>query len=341
MQLSTQFPARSLNDYSGALPAWWGEPIDVLGAQASIIHDAFVSASSIAGWPKSVASRVETSAGEPVLTAEYWRISRISQTPDDLLQQRGEAKRLPGEYTYLGWLIGHYGHFLTESLSRFWYCLDEATPRKFLVHTNYRSFAELPAHVLTALAAFGIGEGNLTLVREPYRVDKLHCPAPAMRCDDSSGTHMNAVYRHLTKSLAVRSDERPRKVYVSRQSLPGDARRFNETEIRDVFERLGFDSIAPEAMSFEDQLSLYANTTHLAGPVGSGMHNAVFTPPGAKALIVAPNSFLFRNDCLLSVACGYPLAYFIADNGPMAMTAHKPWVVDVKALADSVYDWAR
>lgn len=338
-RIQTAFPAKVLNNFDGVLPAWWHQPINMLGKRISVVPDAFISSGSVVGWPRSVCSTVLTNTGESIVEAEFWRISRISQLPIDIVQQRGATKRLAGEYTYLGWLFGHYGHFLTESLSRFWYCFDDACPRKYLVHANYRSLSEFPKHVIAVLSAFGIGERNLIIVREPLIVDRLHCPAPALRCDDSFGAHMSDVYKHISKHSGFKLSEGKRKVYLSRASLPGDARQFNEGEIRTIFEKFGFETISPECLSFEDQLAVYSDCTHLAGPVGSGMHNAVFMAPRSEVFIVAPNNFLFRNDCLLSAACGYPLNYFIAKNGSDAVVSQKAWNVKVPELEVAIDLW--
>lgn len=332
------FPAKIINSFHGPLPSWWGGGVDAIAPRASIIYNAFVSAGDITGWPRSVKSRVEMSTGGIVDESEFKRISKISMEPSDLDLQRAHAQRLSGEYVYLGWLFGHYGHFLTETLSRFWYCLERTAPRRFLVHANYRKFSEFPSHVVKVLKYFGINEGNLTIVREPVNVDVLHCPEQALRCDDSVGSHLRAVYKEISSKFSCKF-EGVEKVYVSRKSLLGDQRGFNENEVREIIEGLGFFVISPESLPFEEQLEIYSNCRYLVGPVGSGMHNAAFMPEGGKVLILAPNNFLFKNDCLLAAANGYDLQYFISGNGESAEIKQSRWSVDLDDLKQSINFW--
>ncbi|WP_082045461.1 glycosyltransferase family 61 protein [Azotobacter chroococcum] len=339
-QTTMPFPANIINKFTGELPNWWGGPIKKLEPRVTIVYDGLVSAGKITGWPHNVISRVEGPSGELVVDSAFWRISRISMDPPDLNSQRTQATFCKGEYIYLGWLIGHYGHFLTESLSRYWYCLKSGATKKFVIHANFRKFSELPQHVASTLNCFGINESNLIIAHKPYRFECLHCPAPAIRCDDSSAPHLLHIYNHISKKLTHSQTQnfKNKKIYISRSSLSNNARQFNETEISRVFSDFGFTLISPENLSFEEQVGIYTNSEFMAGPVGSGVHNAVFMPQNSRLLVVAPNCFLFRNDSLLSSACNYDTSYHIVNSGS-AKISQQGWQVDCHELSKSLNKW--
>ena len=59
----------------------------------------------------------------------------------------------------------------------------------------------------------------------------------------------------------------------------------------------------------------------------------------ARVLIIAPNNFLFKNDVLLSLACGHSVDYHITRASDDAVVRHVPWNLDVAAFADSFLNW--
>ena len=61
----------------------------------------------------------------------------------------------------------------------------------------------------------------------------------------------------------------------------------------EVFDEAGFDVIAPETLSIDDQLRLVLRTRVLAGQNGSALHMAAFALPGARVLELGDR---FRRD---------------------------------------------
>ena len=81
----------------------------------------------------------------------------------------------------------------------------------------------------------------------------------------------------------ARRDGIRNKVYVTRRfdpRLTGD----ESLLIERVAGEFGFTSVALEDYEFADELSLFANATHIAGAHGAGLTNMVYTPPGAQIL---------------------------------------------------------
>lgn len=88
-----------------------------------------------------------------------------------------------------------------------------------------------------------------------------------------------------------------RKIYVSRANA---SRRFitNEPEVKSALESAGFVTVFLEDLSFEDQVSLFAQAEIVVGSHGSGLANLVFCRPGTKIVEIFPPNrirFHFRN----------------------------------------------
>ena len=329
----TAFPSTIAHPFDGPLPDWWGKPLPLLEPRCSIVGHAFVSRSAILGWPRNVATCVQDPHGQTIEEAVFRRVAPVSVAPADLEVQRTSARTISGAYVYLGWLIGHYGHFLTESISRLWYSLREASPRQFIVHANYRRYKDFPNHVQAVLKSFGITEENLLLANQPMIVEELHCPSQALRCDHGTSAHAATVYRHIQIKILGGSEPKTqnRKLYLSRSEVTGNQRHFNDSEAWAVHRNFGYERVLPETLNFQEQLALYAQASNISGPVGSAMHNAAFTLPNGVITILAPNSFLFKNDNLLAASCGYDLRYCMTDTGS-ATLVQRPWKCNIIQL---------
>jgi len=81
------------------------------------------------------------------------------------------------------------------------------------------------------------------------------------------------------------------KVYLSRAKIPhlpkgtgGWHHLDNEAEVEKVFSDNGFDIIHPQEWSIAEQLAIYSAARVLAGPYGSGLHNALFLPRNSRVI---------------------------------------------------------
>jgi tetratricopeptide (TPR) repeat protein len=82
-----------------------------------------------------------------------------------------------------------------------------------------------------------------------------------------------------------------RRLWLSRktQKKTGQRRLVNEADIEALFLAHGFESVAPETLSFRQQVKLFAEAEMIAGPGGAAMMNIVFAPPGARTLVFTKN----------------------------------------------------
>lgn len=108
----------------------------------------------------------------------------------------------------------------------------------------------------------------------------------------------------LRSALLPNASEKrfPVKVFISRANV--NKRNFNEDEVFDVLGNYGFERVCPETMTFEEQISLFANADWIIGGSGAAFSNLLFCNPGCKVLCIVD-----------SVKYGYPifstLAYWV------------------------------
>lgn len=79
-----------------------------------------------------------------------------------------------------------------------------------------------------------------------------------------------------------------RKLYVSRALSRARSPHYraltNEPRIQQIVVERGFEPVFPETLSLADQIRLFDSAAIVIGPSGSGMLNAIFSPPGTSVV---------------------------------------------------------
>lgn len=126
-------------------------------------------------------------------------------------------------------------------------------------------------------------------------VETLYIPSPCtFHPDDQrfkywegggvSQKHLKFIRKEAYEYIASlnMTGESPRKVYLRRRSA---ARRIiNEDEIESLVEKLGFKIVDPAALSFAEQVRMFANADVIMSPAGAALSNVVFMREGATAI---------------------------------------------------------
>lgn len=180
---------------------------------------------------------------------------------------------------YLGMINPHYGHFIVESLARWWPLVDEGIEfDRYLVHVHDRSVLDLP-FVQASLAAMNIFPHQLVHFDRPTRLRKVIVPATAFQMD----SHVFSRYRTLCERLATgivptRVPMTDQPLYISRRNLSAGVTQYaGEAAIEEFLVSRGARVIHPQMMSFEEQVRVINQHKRIIGIIGSGMHNLVFS----------------------------------------------------------------
>jgi hypothetical protein len=196
-------------------------------------------------------------------------------------EQRG-GTWLPGRTLYLGPFMNHYGHFITESLSRYW--REEAT-----AFDNFVAYPFMHDHGETRVREFhrylagllNVPIDRMAVLRGQTVFDEIVVPEQLWTYNLHVNGRMRDVYgrirtRHSGKGSSGR-------LFLSRTA---SLRLGNAPQVEEVFASFGFRVLYPERIRIADQLSLYANCAILAGLSGSAMHNCLFARPGLMTIEV-------------------------------------------------------
>jgi capsular polysaccharide biosynthesis protein len=212
-----------------------------------------------------------------------------------------------------GYLNTHYGHFITEVLSRLWLERPQEQTVLFTSLTDSHSGiysppdSPLPCFINSLLKALGYPEIIIVSPRETILVNngEIIIPWPLFQTRYAVHPEYASLLQKIGGQLACNKIQavRHKKIYFARSLLANCLRPLiNEDAIIDVFREEGFTIAYPETMSIEEQVSIVSNSTIIAGFAGSALHNVVFSPFRKKMLILSCEKQVNSNFLLFQLA---------------------------------------
>jgi hypothetical protein len=131
----------------------------------------------------------------------------------------------------------------------------------------------------------------------------------------------------------VKIDKKP-KVFVSRLSRSKNSPNYrvlqNEEALAEMLAELGFITIEPETLPFEEQISVFGNAEQVVFLGGSGVYNAVFCAPGTSVVTIESSDTFIgpHTELLASLDLRYGVIFGAEDPSDHAQW-HKRWTIDV------------
>lgn len=196
--------------------------------------------------------------------------------PDSLKYPNFFPKKLKGSTFFMGIWMGHYGHFITETLSRLWLYKDIKHYDNLIIfpfifnHTP--PIKDYQAYLLHLL---DIPSNKIHTLRKPMRFEKITVPEQGWTINHSVNKNIKPLYEHIRDKhhFVTQTYE---KIFLSRNDTAYQ-RINNVTDIEAIFKKRGFTILYPDKLSIQEQLSIYANCKIMAGFSGSALHNCLFT----------------------------------------------------------------
>ena len=233
------------------------------------------------------------------------------------------------DLVYVGEIFAHFGHFLTQTLSRFWY-LRERPSARLLFHSMFNT-AQLFSFEFIAqiFHALGLRQEQFVRFEVPTLVRGLTVPYPSFEemhfAHQIHGECLREVGAFFTKG-DVRADDRP--LYLSKTRIDvGVNCIVNEQEIEDELARRGVRIAHTENLSMSQQIEILRRHRTLLGTVGSHFHSTVMLQEGHRIVGLNVIETLNANFQVLDKLCGNEASYFYAPytkvDHPKFMTASR------------------
>lgn len=226
-------------------------------------------------------------------------------------QSTEDAPRLEGAYFYLdSEFRGHYGHTVTEPLSRTWAwaAAKQAEPGLRALMAVNKWGPEIREFERTLFAAAGIPPEDLVLVDGPVQVERLLAATPMFSQPHHIHPDLVDTYRTVSRALARQAPERdyPRRIFCARRNKHRDCR--NADEVEALFAGHGFEVVFPERFSLPEQAAMFREADVIAGYAGSAMVSLCLTDSAKEVILVSSSSYTAKNEYLIGSALGHHIS---------------------------------
>jgi capsular polysaccharide biosynthesis protein len=221
------------------------------------------------------------------------RLARRPRVPADL-------PRLEGRYLHLENVMPrHFGHALTETVSRFW--AWEPGLRALV----FDETGELPGWQRDLFEAAGIDD--VRVATGPVRVETLVGCTPMFSRPSYVHPDLRATYDAVGAALQDRATlaDLPARVFFTRR--PGKRSCRNAAEVEAVFTAAGYVVVHPEDHPLADQMAMVRAAESIGGFAGSGMFHLGFAGRPVHVVLVASEAYPCHNEYLMSALLGHRL----------------------------------
>lgn len=173
---------------------------------------------------------------------------------------------------YLGDFINHWGHFLLESSSRFWYLIDNYKKGMKVAFCVYDNKTLLP-NFIEFLKLFGISLEDILFLHKPTKFRSAIVPKSATIL----GTCWFNEFANIFDSAVskVKTGKREKNIYLSREKFNFRPTR-GEKFISQIYKNNGYKVLYPEQLSLLEMIAYLKNAENIAGLSGTALHNVLF-----------------------------------------------------------------
>lgn len=172
------------------------------------------------------------------------------------------------DVVFIGALPFHYGHFITEGLSRIWYYLDLKNTHLKAVYISEGG----EDRFFDFFNCFGIENQNLLKITKPTKFRSVFIPEQSIRLHDFFHFKYKETIDKIKADIPPRS---VKKVFFSK-SKSGNGRGIGEAPIEEIFSKNDFEVFYPESLSVRETISVLRGCDVFAATSGTNIHNSVF-----------------------------------------------------------------
>jgi capsular polysaccharide biosynthesis protein len=239
------------------------------------------------------------------VSPDFTRIPHRNRPTDTL---RGNFYHLDSQNS------GHYGHLMTEVMSRLWgwSAAKEAIPDlKAIFRIRYPGERE-PNLEQRLFGAFGIEPDDIVWIDHPVVLESVVAATPMWHNSVPHYVHpgIAEVWQRLGRGLADPSAPEYPKIFVSRKSQQKNRSCRNAAEVEKVFAAHGFEIVYPETYDLSIQAGIFAKARVVAGFGGSGMFNIMHSQNASNMIVLNSESYTARNEHLYASVLGCDSDYF-------------------------------
>ncbi len=139
----------------------------------------------------------------------------------------------------------------------------------------------------------------------PTRCRRLWMPSLTHRFNHYNPSAVAFVRDRLPTRRRLERSSGERRLYLTRRNAL-HRRLANEKDIESILARYGFETVAPESMTLDAQLDMFADAEFIILPSGGGNATPIFAPRGTKIIEICHDRMLSRHVVTFACFLGHP-----------------------------------
>ena len=231
---------------------------------------------------------------------------------------------IEGSVIYIGPLRTHWGHFLIDCSTRFWYLTDIKSDCKVAYCGFWHEADCLSSSVRSFFRILGVNQEQLIDIRKPTHVKHILVPQTWMTSYDSPVYGLKTFFRYVSERIDISKYRTAEKVYYTRTKL-GHRNEVGETLIEYIFEKNGFLIISPENETVEMQIALMNSCKTFASIEGTLAHNIVFAKEGTQQIILQKRKEMNLRQPMLNASMDVSASYIYIGCRPFGKRFPSTW----------------
>ncbi len=225
------------------------------------------------------------------------------------------APALSGTYFYLDDEVrGHFGHAMTEQLSRLWalpLAREAAPDLKAVLALN--KGREIQPFEIEMYGAAGFAAEDLVMLREPTRMERVLAATPMLSMPQYIHPGIAETWSRMGDALAATAPDRdyPERMFVSRRLRKRACH--NTPEVEALFAEFGFAVVYPEDYPMAEQVAMFQHAQVIAGFAGSGLFNICFASTPRTVVMVSHAAYTATNEYMMASVLGHDLVSVVSE----------------------------
>ena len=225
---------------------------------------------------------------------------------------------------YIGFFHNCWGHVITDNLKKLWYIYTDEFQE--LIKQGYKlgfiSIRNIPLeqNTLRILQLAGINTSELIHITQISYVSSIVIPDNSLIYSTIEDIKLytkefSQVLNHIKSQ--IKPNYSFKTVYFTRTQL-NDKRDYGEHEVEKIFEQNGYDIIAPEHYTVDEQIAILKGCEWFAATEGSVAHNSIFCSSDSNVVIIRKAYYINRTQTVINDIANLNLTYIDCHNSVRA-----------------------
>ena len=198
----------------------------------------------------------------------------------------------------------NYGHWLVDTLPRMDHYVGHVDLQRTGVIVNGSISSALQQMQAAGLELFGVGKDRLLAVDwQPTKVEDLVYVTPSSIPPLIKSPRSIEILERLAGRVDAKIMERFKgtdRIYLTRNAYTR-RRLLNEDMLLPTIKASGYRIVEAESLTFQEQIALFSQATHVVGNMGAAFSNLVFSPRGVRVLMLATEHMM--HDYFYDLVC--------------------------------------